>query len=330
MKKYFLKTISIIIFALFSIVALNYYLDSYGVLREKYSNRKTPINEKYLKIKYILGSKERYDSFIFGSSRVGTLKGESLKNGKFYNMTFSAALPKEIFDILKLFKKENIEIKNIILGIDDFHLYTTPESQEGVLYKLSYEELTKKPIKIYENYLITNPINKVNYEHFFGNKIADYDILSTGKWSLPFKEIEIEENPQEHISNGIFKIPHSNLNNISRIDKTIFEIKEIVNFCRENNINLTVIFLPLHKTTFKNNNLDNLNIFKDRLLELTSYWDFAELNKFTENNYYWYETSHYRPILGELILKKVFKDDFEIIPKLEDEENVFGTYKPKK
>ncbi|MGL5355948.1 MAG: hypothetical protein ACRDAQ_05285, partial [Cetobacterium sp.] len=72
-----------------------------------------------------------------------------------------------------------------------------------------------------------------------------------------------------------------------------------------------------------------LDVFKKKLLELTDYWDFAELNKFTENNYYWYEASHYRPILGELIFKKIFKDDFEIVPILVDEENVFGKYKSK-
>ncbi|MGL6024712.1 MAG: hypothetical protein ACRC0F_08855 [Cetobacterium sp.] len=326
MKKYFFKSIANIILILISIVSLNYYMDTYGVFREKYTNRKTPANERYLKTKYILENKDKYDSFIFGSSRVGTLKGENLKNGKFYNMTFSGALPKEMLSILELFQKNDVKIKNIILGIDDFDQYTTPESQEDILYKLSYEKLNKNKFEIYQSYLLNNPFNKVNYEYFFGDKISNVDILDTGKWSRPLKDIEIEDDIQKHNLDEIFTTPFSNLDNISRVDKTIEEIRGIIKICNQNNIKLTVIFLPIHKTTFENNNYQNLEIFKNKLLELTDYWDFAELNKFTKNNYYWYEASHYRPILGELILKKIFKDDFEIVQKLEDEDNIFGKY----
>ncbi|MGL4997537.1 MAG: hypothetical protein ACRC5T_00900, partial [Cetobacterium sp.] len=306
MKKHFFKSISTIIFTMLSVVSLNYYMDVYQIFNGNHINIRGTINQRYLKEKYILENKEKYDSFILGSSRVGTLKGENLKNGKFYNMNLYGGLPKEALSILKLFNKNNVEIKNIILGIDDFAQYTNPESHDNDLSKFSYEKITQNKFEIYKTYLLINPFNKLTYNYFFGDKGNNVDILNTGKWSQPLKEIEIENNLEKHNQDEIFKIPYSNLENISRIDKTMFEIKEIIDLCKENNIKLTVIFLPLHKTTFENNNPENLNAFKNRLLELTNYWDFAELNKFTENNYYWYEASHYRPILGELILKKIF------------------------
>lgn len=330
MRKHFYKSVLLISSFLILIFSLNYFMDPYAVFREKYENRRTPANEYYLKTKYIVENPTKYDSYIFGSSRVGTLKGEELNFGKFYNMTFSAALPVEMLRTLEIFEDKGIQIKNIVLGIDDFDLYTRPESQENILFKLSYDRLTESPFSLYENYLMVNPFNKISYEYFRGDRVSNVDILNTGKWSLPLKEIEIEENPNKHREDKIFEKPHSNKKDIPRLEKTISEIKGIIEFCERNKINLTVIFLPLHKTTYDENNFKNLEEFKEELQKLTDYWDFVELNKFTEDNYYWYETSHYRPLLGELILKKIFKEKFEIIPEISDEDNIFGKFKHKK
>ncbi|MEG2848411.1 MAG: hypothetical protein RR904_06580 [Bacilli bacterium] len=326
MKKHFFKSLILISSSIFFIFYINYFIDPYAVFRKKYESRKTPANEYYLKTKYILENPNKYNSYIFGSSRVGTLKGENLNFGKFYNMTFSGALLAEILKTLEIFEEKEVEIKNIILGIDDFDLYITPESQEEVMYKLSYEKLTRTPFSLYKNYILTNPFNKVTYEYFFGNKISNVDILDTGKWSLPIKEVEIENNPTKHRGDKIFEISHSSQSEKPRLQKTISEVKKIIEICERREINLTVIFLPIHKTTYEGNNLENLNSFKKELSKITDYWDFLELNEFTEDNYYWYEASHYRPLLGELILKKIFKENFLISPKIVDEKNVFGKF----
>lgn len=329
MKKNFIKLIISTIVSLCLIFCINYFVDPYGIFSRKYQQRKTPINERFIKTKYIINNPMKYDSFIFGSSRVGTLKGEKLKIGNFYNMTFSGAIPSEIFSILKNFEEENIKIKNIILGIDDFDLYTDPKTTENILYKLSYDNLKLKRWEIYKNYLLINPFNRVTYEHFFGKNIVNFDIENTGKCSSPFKEIEIEENPQKHCLSNVFEKKSGDKNLEPRINHVLDDINAIIKFCNNKNIKITIIFLPLHKTTFLQNNLENLTEFKKRLQLLTSYWDFVSLNEFTENNYYWYETSHYRPMLGDLILKKIYKDDFNLKPKLIDEKNVFGEMKKK-
>lgn len=329
MKKHFIKSITMVFGILILIFSINYITDPYAVFHGRYENRKTPANEYYLKTKYIIENPDKYNSYILGSSRVGTLKGESLNFGKFYNLTFSGALPVEILKTLNIFKENGVKIDNLILGIDDFDLYTTPESQENILYKLSYEKLTKTPLSLYENYVIMNPFNKITYEYFFSKKLSNVDILNTGKWSKSWKDIEIEKDPNKHREDKIFETPHSSLSAMPRLEKTIHEIKGIVDFCQKQNIKLTVIFLPIHKTTYENNNAENLAKFKHELGKITDYWDFAELNKFTEDNYYWYEASHYRPLLGELIFKKIFKENFTIEPKIRDEENIFGKIREK-
>lgn len=324
-KKIFYVTLTMIIFSLLGSMSINYILNPYGVFK-KYQNYEvsTPVNERYLKTSYILDNPQKYNSFIFGSSRVGTLEGEKLeKIGKFYNMTFSSGMPKEILEILQLFIENKIEIKNIILGIDDFDFYTDPKTQEEILYKISYKKLKENKYNFLKYYLLKNPFNKVNYTYLFKKEKTYCDILDTGKWKKEYADIQIESNINAHRKNlSNIKVNKSYSN---RTKNTLKEIEQIIKICKENNINLTIIYLPLYKNTYIANKdlIDNSRI---ELQKITDYWDMVEIKDFTDDEYYWYEQSHYRPILGRIILKRIFEEKFS-----EDTDvlNNFGVYKEK-
>lgn len=325
-KKFFISTIGTIIFLLILSMGINYYLNPYGVFFKEYKNYLTssPINERYIKTKYILDNPQKYNSFIFGSSRVGTLEGENLKEiGKFYNMTFSGAVPKQISETLKIFIENKIEIKNIILGIDDFDFYKNPEDSELIPYKISYLNLNNNYINFLKYYLLKNPLNIVNKEYIFGKIKTKRDIIGSGKWISEDKDKIIEDDFDVHKSK-LSKIKINSSSN-NRIFKTIQEIREIVDLCKENNINLTVIYLPLYEKTYLANR-ELIEESKKEVLKVTSFWDFAMLDKYTTDEYYWYEESHYRPILGRKIFKRIYKDKFT--GDSEYDKN-FGVYKEK-
>ena len=135
-------------------------------------------------------------------------------------------------------------------------------------------------------------------------------------------DIKIESNIEKHreILSSIKIVP----NREDRVEKTISEIKQIINICKKNKINLTIIYLPRYKSTYVANK-DLIDKSRLELQKITSYWDMVKIDSFTDDEYYWYEESHYRPILGEIILKTIFKDDFNLIPKIQPKEN-FGKY----
>lgn len=229
----FYITLTMIMFLLLGSISINYILNPYGVFK-KYKNYKisTPVNERYLKTSYILDNTQKYDSFIFGSSRVGTLEGENLKEiGNFYNMTFSGAMPKEILEILELFIENKIEIKNIILGIDDFDFYTEPKTHEEILYKISYKKLKDNRYNFFKYYLLKNPFNKINYTYLFKKEKTYCDILGTGKWKKEYADIQIENNLELH-KRKLLNIK-VNKANIDRIEKTITEIQQIIDICKK-------------------------------------------------------------------------------------------------
>jgi len=58
---------------------------------------------------------------------------------------------------------------------------------------------------------------------------------------------------------------------------------------------------PIHKVSYLANNLDFYFEFLKKLSTISDFYDFGGINKITTNNYFYYETSHYRPIIGNAI-----------------------------
>lgn len=67
------------------------------------------------------------------------------------------------------------------------------------------------------------------------------------------------------------------------------------------------------------NVLDRFREIQYRLAQITPYYDFSGLNRITTDDYYYYEVSHYRPIVGDMIIHRIFD-----MPKEADTD--FGKY----
>lgn len=124
---------------------------------------------------------------------------------------------------------------------------------------------------------------------------------------------EIEKNKETHIKKEIFTITSYGKKRFINVNENINIIKKIEDICIKNNIKLIVMFNPIHTTAYIGNNEEEYRKIKQKLtdkLECDVY-DFSKNNSFAKNNYYWYETSHFRIRVGEIILKVIFKDTFK-------------------
>lgn len=119
-------------------------------------------NKNYIKTKYILENKLKYDSFIFGSSRVGVIPTEKVLGYKFYNMTYSEGLPNEWLNTLKTFIENNIKIKMIIIGIDDISFKVDYKEHFNQPMRLPYQNLISYK-NIFKNYILVDPLTKYNF-----------------------------------------------------------------------------------------------------------------------------------------------------------------------
>lgn len=308
MKKYLKFNLIFLLSAVvfIGIIALiNAKIDNYGVFRSDFSKQIIEPNQNFAKMKYILSNKNKFDSFVFGSSRVGKINPTIIPDGKYYNFTYADGLPQEHLKNIKILLKNKVKIKNILLGLDDFSYRLYPDEHKNDLLKMPYPENIFEKTVFYTNYLIRLPKN-YNTEKY---KQADviFDIYNTGRPVCRDCDEIIDKNPKEHLKNR-FTTPTHMENKDVYLPESIDAIKEIFNICQKNGIKLTVFINPINQVTYNYQNLNNFNHFKKELAKITNYWDFSGLNKITTNNLMFYETSHYRSKVGDIIINKIFKD----------------------
>ncbi len=320
-KKFFYLNVFFIIILIVSICFFNYKLDPYGLWKTSFDNQVLEPNKNYAKTQFILNNPQKYDSFIFGSSRVGHIETNLLTNGKYYNMTYSEGTQQEWLATIKTYINNGVQIKNIILGIDDFSFTMNSKNSTADLLRIPYQKLDYK--EKFSKYILRNPIDTYNIatvealisgEHDFTN--GD-DILGTGV--TYGNDDEILSDIDKHVNDPKFNDPSDNFE-LNRISESIEEINEIISLCKDNNININIFFNPINKITYESNK-EVTEDAKKQLQKITSYWDFSGDNDITTNNLYWYETSHYRNIVGTMIMEKMFNIDLGVeIP------NNFGQY----
>lgn len=322
--KKWLKTIFFIITVSLTVnIFLNYYTDPNFIFTKQQDEPLKCLthfggpNERFLKINHILENNNKYDSFIFGSSRVGKINMNQIKGASFYNMTYAAGYPTEHLAIIKLFLENGIKIKNLWIGLDDFSYTLSDEKPYQWTLSRPHWKMKLKDndniIRFYFYYLL-KIISLKDIEAKF-NQLIDksmnftlYDIYNTGMPKDDEKNLWIENHKEEHNLNKSFLEPFV-LAKGNYLDISLNNLKKIKQICDDNNITLTIFINPLHKVTYLNNDFEQFLKFKDALSSIADYYDFAYLNDITSNNYYYFETSHYRSIVGDMIIKSILSND---------------------
>jgi len=244
----------------------------------------------------------KYDTYIFGSSRIGKIPNEEVKNAKVYNFNYSGGLPHEHLNNIKYLIKKKANIKTIIIGIDDFSFYDSPNALIHILLLMSHPSTINKNKFIFlTKYIVCDRHPFKKYDPKQNN---DYDLFNSGRPKAPQGFIEqIEKDKDKYFKDKKFKKPCEHT--LVYREETINELTEIKSVCQKNNIKLILFINPLHHKTYLYNNIKEFNRFKRELVKISPFWDFAYLNSITTDNYYFYETSHYRELVGRMILERL-------------------------
>ena len=286
---------------------LIYTIDPMGIFREDFRYQVIEPNQRYVKMKWLTKGKRKFDSFIFGSSKVGNIDSRKLRMGKFYNMTYSMGLPYEWFEDMKRLHKRGYKMKNVIICLDEFS-YTRTHDQNTSFLRKPYPETPVEQLEFKAKYLLRMPNFPVLKEALYPlNKdkqfLVRYDIHGSG---IPFKEEReqyIEENMETHLQDSRFNIDWAN--KLPRMDESLQAIANMKAYCEEQNIKLTVVYLPVHKKKLAKVKENQFETYKTRLAEITEYLDFSNYQEVSEDNSYWFEQVHFRAKVGDMIVAKL-------------------------
>jgi hypothetical protein len=272
-----------------------YLIDPYNVFHwNNIRNNGVEPNKNYIKTKYVLANQEKFDGFVFGSSKVGSIHVEKIPNMTIYNMTSSGCTPYENYETLKVFIDSGIIPKVIYLGVDGLSYSTVLSSHNLSELRASYQYL-KNPyhfIKLYMRpsiVLQSIPIiltgkHIINQEYFYSYGWGqDYDYVSTYDWSD-------------------YKI---SIGTDYRFQETLGDIYNIKKLCDDNDIELVVFSNPLYYEEY-NAYLDVDYIeFLLELAEITGYINFSGINEITKSQSNYYDPYHYTAYVGDLIIDAI-------------------------
>ena len=307
-----------------------FYFDPFKVLRHynDYSYSYVIPNRDYISTTMFMSNykNKSYNSFILGSSRTLAFKPNSWRKYLSDNdnpFVFDASNESiyGIYTKLKYLDSTNVEIKNalIILCRDVSFNYT--ENHKGHLFikhpATSGESNLAFQFEFFKAYLSPKfPFNFYSYKilgtympfmaGYIDRRKITFDTI-TNEINIIDQETEITENPAEYYAKRrdlFYERIGEKTDSIQGItNKHLFLLKEIRRILEKNNTNYKVVLSPLYdQTKFNPSDLLLLKIeFGNNL------YDFSGKNSFTDNKMNYYETNHYRPNIGDSILKRIYK-----------------------
>ena len=243
MKKFLWKICPFILFILVLEIAIPMAVDPYNVFhwRQIRDNGVEP-NSNYIKMEYILHNPDKFDSFLFGSSRTGFVNVDRIPEGKWYNMSYSEGLPAEHLENLQTMIEHGIIPKNVMIGVDNISCFVNPELHQNQFYRIPYPRNNK--LGFYANYfsikgvilsldVILNyePEDADYVEHYYKNGCTVRDPSLGGTWDGD--------------------TPYWDDYYTDRISYAIEDMKQIAALCEEYDINLIVFTNPLFYRTYQ-------------------------------------------------------------------------------
>ena len=298
MRKFLLKTSIFVVYVLAFQVILPFVIDPFNVFHFKNVRATgTEPNRNYIKMRYLLANPDKYDGFLFGSSRVGAIHTYKITDKKIYNLTYSVGLPAEHLANLYTFQENGIIPQRVYVGVDAIPITTHIEDHVKQAMRCPYEYLKDDPEHFFSLYFsppdalhsLTIPVREqdvssIAHIYTWGHQY-DYNEVSKFDWA----GVKYEEHTADHDI-------HQN------VRRALNDMKGIADFCRENNIELVIFTNPMYCVTHMTAIDTGYLSFLEGLAEISDFWNFSGLNAVTLSNDNYRETSHYKAEVGDMII----------------------------
>ena len=306
------------------------YFDPFKVvnLYNDYSNPFVMPNRDFVSTTMFINNykKNKYNSFIFGSSRTMAFKPKSWrkylsKNDSPFLFDASSESIYGIYTKLKYLDSRNIEIKNALIILCRSASFNFEENQKGHLFikhpatsqesnfsfQLEFFNAYSNPKFLFSfySYKILGTYKPFMSDYIENRKIT-FDTI-TNEINEIDQENEITQNPKEYFSKRkemFYERVGEKTDSVKRITKKqLFMIEGIKRILEKNKTRYRVVLSPLYEQ-IKFNPAD-LIILKNEFGN--NLYDFSGKNSFTDNKMNFYETSHYRPSVGDSIFKIIYQ-----------------------
>lgn len=321
-QKWTTRFLLISVFFSILVVSINYVVNPFNVFNSNLLEHPAQRNERFMKIQYLDKNHSRYNSYLFGSSRIGTTNPHTIEKyipgSKFYNFTISSANLYDYLMHLQYMLEKKYPIKNIYLQIDIRNMESygnnITDYQKRLHPNVTHSSLNKFYLQYLFGYFPLNVKDKILYNLNYKQE-EKYDLYTSGMWEKTKKEQAMVNNCKSYVKNEkSFHQKVKRTKSIVKLEQTMLALRKIKSLCIENNITLYVFTTPHNQIMMDSFKIDAYLIFLEALSKETKYYDFSGYNSITQDNCNYYESSHYRPLVSKLIAAKIFNDTSISVP----------------
>jgi hypothetical protein len=140
-----------------------------------------------------------------------------------------------------------------------------------------------------------------------------YDITGTGRIVAPGADRFIEAHAEAHRKDPKFTEKIESVTG-DHMKGTVDDLTQFVNLLKAHGIRSVFFINPPYKTWFLDLNLDEFGRFERELANLTDFYDFSGVNSITRDAYNYYNPSHYRPPIGDMMIARMLGNGTTPVP----------------
>lgn len=309
------------------IISLYFHDDPFKVLR-KYNTYDSAITLNESSVGWSIYKNNRdsihFNSFILGNSCTMAFRCSEwekyLDGGRAVRLFGNAETIKAVYEKLKALDSQNAQIDNVLIILDKQSL-SEYLLRQGVYYVLPHDISGETWFSEQLSYIQTFVSPDFLFPYIFS-----YKILNIVPESGAFNQYGRIRNPKNNdsfnprekwIAQEGKRYWEKRKNDFSVQEGKEIEQPPVIKL-RQRNIleDIDEIFMK-HNTSFKiiiSPNYKECKLNRDDLATLqdifgdNNVFDFSGMNEYSKNKYFYYERNHYRPILGQKLLKVVYKN----------------------
>jgi hypothetical protein len=206
----------------------------------------------------------------------------------------------------------------VVIGLDDFCFNLSATENKNELSNIMHPEVNGPDLAtVFAMYFFRIPrLSKLEwwFNKTFKGRIKEELVINNSGLNLSWREKEKLFNAT---GKPIFQDEVQKYEPVKYDPREVREaftaINELIKLSREHNFSLIFFISPLYETLYLVNAEEMMDV-KKRLAQMTDYYDFSGFNSVTTNAMNYYETSHYRYLVGDMIIKKIYNEDDINVP----------------
>lgn len=306
--------------------AFNLAVDPFGVFGDRvmdwYAYDMTE-NPRVAKIAYLNGRWEEYDSYVIGSSKAASLSCEKLNEylgARFYNMTWYGGKLGDEVNAAK-YLLEHDTVKNLVLLVEPQNTLDFITESADLKERMHCAVDGSSPFLFYGSYLFCHPqyaVDKLTARLDQGHLVTPAAVYlpETGVYNKQRRDVEAIGALDAYMDKNGYQFPALYaVTEMPYLDQCVAAVAELRALCAEKGVNLVVCTAPMYEDDFRSYDRELLSRFWRELAGTGEFWDFSGCSSLAADPRYFYDESHFRNAVGDMMLARVFADGSIWVPE---------------